>query len=52
MYDEVRRAASPRLALLDFLQTTYEAGAELAQWDRAALEQPASWLRQADPHAA
>jgi len=43
MYDEIRREASPRLALLDFLQTTYEAGAELAHWDRAALEQPESW---------
>ncbi|MGA2992666.1 MAG: DUF5996 family protein [Candidatus Korobacteraceae bacterium] len=52
MYDEVRRAESPRIALLDFLQTTYAAGAELAHWDRAALEQPESWLRQAGPHAA
>jgi hypothetical protein len=24
--------------LLDFLQTTYEAGADLAGWDRQALE--------------
>jgi hypothetical protein len=38
MYDDVRGAASPRRALLDFLQSTYEAGADLAGWDRAALE--------------
>jgi hypothetical protein len=38
MYDDVRTAASPHDALLEFLQTTYEAGARLAGWDRAALE--------------
>ena len=38
MYEDVRHAASPRDAILDFLQTTYAAGAELAGWDRAALE--------------
>jgi hypothetical protein len=38
MYDDVRRAASPREALLSFLRSTYEAGANLAQWDRQALE--------------
>ena len=38
MYDDVRSAASPRDALLEFLQSTYEAGARLAGWDRAALE--------------
>jgi len=38
MYDEVRRAASPEQALREFLQSTYEAGANLAHWDRAALE--------------
>jgi hypothetical protein len=42
MYDEVRAAESPRRALLDFLQTTYEAGANLARWDRNALEMPAA----------
>ncbi|MGH9620251.1 MAG: DUF5996 family protein, partial [Bryobacteraceae bacterium] len=34
MYEDVRRAASPRSALLDFLQSTYEAGAVLGHWDR------------------
>jgi Family of unknown function (DUF5996) len=38
MYDDVRRAPSPRQSLLDFLQSTYEAGASLAHWDRKELE--------------
>jgi hypothetical protein len=38
MYDEVRRSARPGAALLEFCQSTYEAGADLAKWDRAALE--------------
>jgi hypothetical protein len=38
MYDDVRSAASPREALLSFLQSTYEAGANLARWDRKELE--------------
>jgi hypothetical protein len=38
MYDDVRRAVSPRKALLSFLQSTYEAGANLAHWDRKELE--------------
>jgi hypothetical protein len=37
-YDEVRNAQSPDDTLLDFLQTTYEAAADLAKWDRASLE--------------
>ncbi len=39
-YDDVRGAARPSETLLDFLQSTYEAGAELAHWDRQALEAP------------
>lgn len=38
MYDEVQRSASPRATLLDFCQSTYEAGATLGKWDRNALE--------------
>lgn len=38
MYDDVRQSASPEKTLMDFCQTTYEAGANLAGWDRAALE--------------
>jgi hypothetical protein len=37
-YEDVRTAASPRDALMEFLQTTYEAGATLANWDRQELE--------------
>jgi hypothetical protein len=37
-YDAVRNAADPDSALLDFLQSTYEAAADAAKWDRAALE--------------
>jgi hypothetical protein len=37
-YDAVRIAADPDAALLDFLQSTYEAAADAAKWDRAALE--------------
>jgi hypothetical protein len=37
-YEAVRRAASPTHALLDFCQSTYEAAAILAKWDRPALE--------------
>jgi hypothetical protein len=38
MYDQVRSAPSPSAALLDFLQSTYEAGATTGNWDREALE--------------
>jgi len=37
-YDAVRTATDPRNALLEFLQTTYEAAANAGRWDRAALE--------------
>jgi hypothetical protein len=37
-YEEVRRAADPDALLLEFLQSTYEAAANCAGWDRAALE--------------
>ena len=37
-YDAVRTAADPDSVLLDFLQSTYEAAADAAGWDRAALE--------------
>ena len=46
MYDDVRRAPSPSKTLLDFCQTTYEAAAKLANWDRKALEKP--WTGTAD----
>jgi hypothetical protein len=37
-YDAVRTAASPDAMALDFFQSTYEAAANLAGWDRASLE--------------
>lgn len=37
-YDAVRTANDPDAALLAFLQSTYEAAADLGGWDRAALE--------------
>ncbi|MES2355904.1 MAG: DUF5996 family protein [Pseudomonadota bacterium] len=42
-YDVVRQSPSPDVTLLDFLQTTYEAAANLAKWNRRSLE------RSADP---
>ena len=43
-YEVVRAAPDPDRVLLDFLQSTYEAAATTAAWDRAALERsPTSW---------
>ena len=39
-YAAVRTAPDPDSLLLDFLQSTYEAAASMAHWDRAALERP------------
>ena len=41
-YDSVRSAKDPDAVLLDFLQTTYEAAADRAKWNRAELERPAT----------
>jgi hypothetical protein len=38
-YDQVRQARSGDTMLLEFLQSTYEAAADLAGWDRPSLEQ-------------
>jgi hypothetical protein len=38
MYDDVRVAASPKAALMEFLESTYDAAANLGKWDRKALE--------------
>ena len=38
MYDDVRTAASPKNALMEFLQSTYDAAADTGNWDRKALE--------------
>lgn len=39
-YEDVRLEPSPDRAVLDFLQSTYEAAADLGKWDRAALDRP------------
>ncbi len=38
MYEDVRNAESSTASLLEFCQSTYEAGASLGNWDRDALE--------------
>jgi hypothetical protein len=40
MYDAVRTSPSPSRSLLEFCQSTYEAGAILGNWDRDSLERP------------
>jgi hypothetical protein len=45
-YDVVRESADPDETLLEFLQTTYEAAADLTKWDRRSLE------RDRDPKSA
>jgi Family of unknown function (DUF5996) len=37
-YDDVRNETDPKATLMDFLQSTYESGANLGKWDRSALE--------------
>jgi Family of unknown function (DUF5996) len=38
MYDDLRMADSPKASLMEFLQSTYEAAAKCANWDRKSLE--------------
>ena len=42
-YESVRSSPDPDHALLEFLQSTYEAAADRAKWDRSALERPPGW---------
>ena len=42
-YEVVRNAPDPEHTLLQFLQSTYDAAARLAKWDRARLERPNGW---------
>jgi hypothetical protein len=39
-YEAVRGASAPDEAVLDFYQSAYDAAADLARWDRAALDRP------------
>ena len=38
MYEDVRTADSPKTVLMEFLQSTYDAAADLGNWDRKNLE--------------
>jgi hypothetical protein len=38
MYEDVRKSDSPTQSILEFCRTTYEAGANLGNWDRKSLE--------------
>jgi Family of unknown function (DUF5996) len=40
LYDDLLMEPSPDDSLLTFLQSSYDAAADLAQWDRSALERP------------
>jgi uncharacterized protein DUF5996 len=42
MYDDVRQSTEPEKLLMEFLQSTYEAGANLGNWPRAELERTTS----------
>ncbi len=48
-YDAMRAAAEPERALMEFLQSTYEAAANLSRWDRGALECPSGQLGRPAP---
>ena len=39
-YEAMRAAPDPVRALMDFLQSTYEAAADLGRWDRSSLDCP------------
>jgi len=45
-YETVRQSSSPDAMILDFFRSTYEVGATLGGWDRAALERPVPTDRQ------
>ncbi|WP_244554609.1 DUF5996 family protein [Pontibacter indicus] len=51
-YDAVQKAEDPEATLMDFLQSTYEAAADQAKWDRKALEQEDVAKRRKSDHAA
>ena len=49
-YESVRTSSTPEQDLLEFFQSTYDAAADLAKWDRKSLERPPGWT--APPSAA
>ena len=42
-YENVRTSPQPEQSVLEFLQSTYDAAADLLKWDRASLERPSGW---------
>jgi hypothetical protein len=42
-YEAVRTSDDPDATLMAFLESTYEAAADLANWDRADFERPAGY---------
>jgi Family of unknown function (DUF5996) len=44
-YDDVRQSDDPPQALMEFLESTYAAAADLGRWDRHSLEVPEPVLR-------
>ncbi|MQA90362.1 MAG: hypothetical protein GEU90_09005 [Gemmatimonas sp.] len=51
-YDAVRQAESPEARVREFLQSTYDAAAELGDWDRASLERDLDPRRSANSPSA
>jgi hypothetical protein len=49
-YEVVRTSPDPEFALMEFLQSTYEAAADRAKWDRSSLERPAGWTPPPSAH--
>src|SRR5437763_16413959 len=49
-YNFVRASSDPDHVVLEFLQSAYEAAANLGNWDRRLLERPEGWV--APPSAA
>ena len=50
-YEDVRRTKSPASEILQFAQAAYEAGANLAKWNRAALEREQLTSKLLEKHA-
>lgn len=48
LYEDVRKAADPDTMVLEFFQSTYDAGADLAKWDRKALERNFGQIKQTE----
>lgn len=48
-YDAVRLSSTPEADLLSFLRSTYAVAADLASWDRAALDRPEGVLGKPPP---